>query len=98
PCLGTGRPGRDFLGELPEQDTRKMSVWRAMWQEPDRSRTLADDLRSLRRAWRYGSRYRGLLVVYIAMTAAEALVQVLPALIVKRLIDHSLPARDTREL
>ena len=59
-----------------------MGVWRAMWQEPDRRRSLGDDLRSLRRAWGFGRQYRGLLAVYMLMLTVTAIVQILPALII----------------
>src|SRR5919201_211987 len=69
-----------------------------MWQEPDRERTLRQDLLSLLRAWRFGRQYRALLAVYIAVTSAATLATVLPALVVKRLIDHAVAAlgRDER--
>src|SRR5438094_1714436 len=69
-----------------------------MWQEPDRRRSLGDDLRSLRRAWGFGRQYRGMLAVYMLMLTVTAIVQILPALIVKRLIDHALPHHDPGEL
>jgi ATP-binding cassette subfamily B protein len=69
-----------------------------MWQEPDRRRTLGEDLRSLRRAWGFGRQYRGLLAVYMLMLAVTATVQILPALVVKRIIDDALPHHDSGEL
>ena len=75
-----------------------MGVWRAMWQDPDRRRSLTDDLRSLRRAWGFGRQYRGLLALYMLMLTATAIVQILPALVVKRLIDDALPRHDYAEL
>src|SRR5919108_5422728 len=75
-----------------------MGVWRSMWQEPDRRRTLGEDLRSLRRAWGFGRQYRGLLGLYMLMLAVTATVQILPALVVKRIIDDALPRHDSGEL
>ena len=73
-------------------------MWRAMWADPDKLSGFRLDAVALRRLWRFARPYRGLLAAYVLLTSATALVQVLPALVIQRLIDHSLPRRDASEL
>src|SRR5437879_2829386 len=75
-----------------------MSVWRTFWADPERIRGLTVDIATLRRAWRFSIGYRWPLLLYLAVTTANGLLQVLPALVIRRLIDEALPSRDPREL
>ena len=73
-------------------------MWRAMWTDPDRLSSFRLDARALWRLWRFAAPYRGWLALYVAITTLTGLVQVLPALVIQRLIDQALPSRDTAQL
>jgi ATP-binding cassette subfamily B protein len=69
-------------------------MWSAMWTDPDRLSTFRLDAEALRRLWRFAAPYRPWLFVYFAVTAFGGLVEVLPPLVIQRLIDQALPQRD----
>ncbi|TMC12868.1 MAG: ABC transporter ATP-binding protein [Chloroflexi bacterium] len=73
-------------------------MWRAMWSDPDRLRAFRLDVRTLGRLWRFTAPHRPWLVLFLLLTACIGLLQVLPALVIQRLIDQALPQRDTRQL
>jgi ATP-binding cassette subfamily B protein len=75
-----------------------VSIWNAFWADPDRLRGFTVDAATVRRAWRFARAYRWPLVLYLGITTANGVVQVLPALVIKRLIDVALPRRDARQL
>jgi ATP-binding cassette, subfamily B, bacterial len=70
----------------------RMGVWGAMWADQDRLRAFSLDSAVLLRAWRFVRPYRLRLVVYLALTAAGGLVEVLPALVIRRIVDQALPS------
>ncbi len=65
-----------------------------MWSDPERLSSFRLDVHALGRLWRFAAPYRGWLVAYIALTALTGLVEVVPALVIQRLIDRALPHRD----
>jgi ATP-binding cassette subfamily B protein len=69
-------------------------MWQAMWSDPERLSGFRLDVVALRRLWRFAAPYRPWLVVYAALMAVTGLVEVLPALVIQRLIDQALPHRD----
>jgi ATP-binding cassette subfamily B protein len=69
-----------------------------MWADPERLGSFALDSVILRRAWRFARPYYRRLLAYLLLTALQGLLQVLPALVIQRLIDDALPRRDTLEL
>jgi ATP-binding cassette subfamily B protein len=69
-------------------------MWQAMWSDPERLSGFRLDVVALRRLWRFAAPYRPWLVVYAALMAVTGLVEVLPALVIQRLIDQALPDRD----
>ena len=73
-------------------------VWNTFWEDPDQMRDFRFTRRQFARAWRFVRPYRGLLLFYLTVSTAQALVSILPALAIKELIDHALPARDVGEL
>jgi ATP-binding cassette subfamily B protein len=75
-----------------------LSVWGTFWADPQRLRDFKLDAATLRRAWRFARDYRWPLLLYLGITTANGVVQVLPALVIKRLIDVALPRRDARQL
>jgi ATP-binding cassette subfamily B protein len=75
-----------------------VSVWQTFWADPERLRGFTVDAATLRRAWRFARAYRRRLLLYQGVTTTTGVVQVLPALVIKRLIDVALPRRDAREL
>jgi ATP-binding cassette subfamily B protein len=75
-----------------------VSVWQTFWADPDRLRGFAVDAATLRRAWRFARDYRWPLLVYLAITTTNGVIQVLPAFVIKQLIDVALPRRDVRVL
>ena len=56
------------------------------------------DARSLKRAWQFARPYRGKLYAFLALIVLTSVVAVLPPLVFKRLIDHALPRRSSREV
>jgi ATP-binding cassette subfamily B protein len=73
-------------------------VWGTFWEDPDQLKEFRFTRRQLARAWAFARPYRPLLLLYLAIDVANAIVSVLPALVIKRLIDHALPARSAGEL
>src|SRR5262245_7248173 len=71
-----------------------MGVWRAMWADQDRLQGFSLDSAVLLRAWRFARPYRLRLLGYLLLTAAGGLLEVLPALAIRRIVDQALPARD----
>ncbi|HKF76318.1 MAG TPA: ABC transporter ATP-binding protein [Candidatus Dormibacteraeota bacterium] len=71
-----------------------MGVWHTLWTDPDRLRTLSLDSVLLRRAWAFARPYRLRLTGYLVLTAAGGALQVLPALVIRRIVDQALPGRD----
>jgi ATP-binding cassette subfamily B protein len=68
-------------------------IWGTFWQDPDdASRPVDADL--LRRGWDFMGPYRGTLVLYLLATGAGSLLQVLPALLIRQIVDQALPRRD----
>jgi len=70
-----------------------MSVWHAMWLDPDRLGGFSLDSAMLRRAWRFAQPYRGRLLGYLLLTTTGGVLQVLPAFVIRRIVDEALPAR-----
>jgi ATP-binding cassette subfamily B protein len=66
-----------------------------MWSDPDRVSGFRLDVEALKRLWRFAAPHRLWLLVYVVLTALTGLVEVLPALVIQRLIDQALPHRDT---
>jgi ATP-binding cassette subfamily B protein len=75
-----------------------VSIWNTFWADPERLRGFTVDAATVRRAWRFARGYRWPLLLYLGITTANGVVQVLPALVIKRLIDVALPRRDARQL
>jgi ATP-binding cassette subfamily B protein len=73
-------------------------VWETFWEDPDQMRDFRFNRRQLVRVWRFARSYRLLLLFYLVVTTVQAIVSILPALVIRRLIDHALPARDLGEL
>ena len=73
-------------------------MWRAMWTDPDRLSGFRLDAAALGRLWRFAAPYRPWLLLYIVLTALTGLVEVLPALVIQRLIDQAIPNRDAAQL
>jgi ATP-binding cassette, subfamily B, bacterial len=65
-----------------------------MWADPDRLRGFAVDTGLLRRAWRFARPYRGRLLAFLLLTAAATALQVLPALVIQRIVDQAIVRRD----
>jgi ATP-binding cassette, subfamily B, bacterial len=72
-------------------------VWGTFWQDPDQVGR-AIDLALIRRGWAFVRPYRGTLLLYLVATGAGALLQVVPALIIRQIVDQALPHRDSRDL
>jgi ATP-binding cassette subfamily B protein len=62
--------------------------------DPDELRQAQVSRASLRRIWRFISPYRTILAVYLLAIVGAAIIGVVPPLLVKRLIDHSIPRHD----
>jgi ATP-binding cassette subfamily B protein len=62
--------------------------------DPAELRRVSVDRASLRRVWQFVSPYRAILGVYLLAILAAAVIGAIPPLLVKRLIDHSIPNRD----
>lgn len=73
-------------------------VWGTFWEDPDQMREFRFTRRQFARAWQFAQPYRGALLVYLAISIANATFAILPALAIKRLIDQALPSRDLAQL
>jgi len=73
-------------------------VWGTFWEDPEQMRAFRFTRRQFVRAWQFVKPYRPLLLFYLLVTTAQATVSILPALVIRRLIDHALPARAVTEL
>ncbi|HZQ85089.1 MAG TPA: ABC transporter ATP-binding protein [Acidimicrobiales bacterium] len=56
------------------------------------------DRSSLRRAWDYARPYRAKLALYLGVIVVTSVVAVVPPLVFKRLIDHSIPHKNLHEV
>jgi ATP-binding cassette, subfamily B, bacterial len=72
-------------------------VWGTFWQDPDTA-AKTPDLRLLWRGWSFVRPYRGTLALYLAATVAGSLLQVLPALVIRAIVDQAIPHRDSTRL
>lgn len=75
-----------------------VSVWHAMWLDPDRLGGFSLDSAMLRRAWRFAQPYRGRLLGHLLITTTGGVLQVLPAFVIRRIVDEALPARSARQV
>src|SRR5579862_9064978 len=66
--------------------------------DPEALKDAHVDRASLRRAWGYARPYWGKLLAYLAIIIITSVVAVLPPLVFKRLIDHSIPHHDLHEV
>ncbi|HXM53958.1 MAG TPA: ABC transporter transmembrane domain-containing protein, partial [Candidatus Dormibacteraeota bacterium] len=74
-----------------------MSVWGTFWLDPDDA-ARSIDLRLLRRGWTFVRPHRVALLLYLLAVGAGALFQVVPALLIRQIVDQALPSRDGRAL
>src|SRR5258708_4975681 len=74
---------------------RDLTMWRAMWSDPDKLSSFRLDVAALRRLWRFVAPYHGWLLLYLFLTALAGLAEIMPPLVIQRLIDRALPNRDT---
>ncbi len=75
-----------------------MSVWGAMWRDPERLGGFSLDSALLKRAWRFARPYRVRLLGYLLITAAGGVLQVLPAFVIRGIVDEALPRRSATEV
>jgi ATP-binding cassette subfamily B protein len=73
-------------------------VWGTFWEDPDQMRDFRFKRRQLVRVWHFAKPYRAMLLFYLVVTTVQAIISILPAFVVRQLIDHALPARDVGEL
>jgi ATP-binding cassette subfamily B protein len=74
-----------------------MSVWHTFWHDPDvKNRTI--DLRLLLRGWAFIRPHLRILLVYLAAAGAGSLLQVVPALLIRQIVDQALPHRSVDQL
>jgi len=69
-----------------------------MWLDPDRLGGFSLDSAMLRRAWRFAQPYRARLVGYLLLTTTGGVLQVLPAFVIRRIVDEALPAHSARQV
>jgi ATP-binding cassette subfamily B protein len=69
-------------------------VWGSFWQDPERVRDFRFDRRAFIRFWGFVRPYRWRLLLYLLLTAADSLAAVLPALLIRGIIDQALPTHD----
>ena len=69
-------------------------VWGSFWQDPEKVQEFRFDRRAFLRFWAFVRPYRWRLLLYILLTTVDSLAAVLPALIVRGIIDQALPHHD----
>ena len=69
-----------------------------MWVDPDRLGGFSLDSAMLRRAWRFAQPYRVRLLGYLAITVVSGVLQVLPALVIRQIVDQALPRRSATQV
>ena len=73
------------------------SVWHTFWRDPDDAgRGL--DVRLLLRGWEFVRPHWRRLGVYLAATGLASVLQVVPALLIRQIVDQALPRHDSRQL
>ena len=75
-----------------------MSVWHALWVDPDRLGGFSLDSAMLKRAWRFARPYRVRLLAYLSITVVSGVLQVLPALVIRQIVDQALPRRSAMQV
>jgi len=75
-----------------------VGVWHAMWLDPDRLGGFSLDSAMLKRAWRFAQPYRGRLLGYLLITIVGGALQVLPALVIRRIVDQALPSHSATQV
>ena len=66
--------------------------------DPDAARNAKLKAGTGRRVLRFTARYRGMIAGFVLVIVAQALLQLVPPLFFKRMLDHAIPARDRSEL
>ena len=69
-----------------------------MWLDPDRLGGFSLDSAMLKRAWRFAQPYRGRLLGYLLITIVGGALQVLPALVIRRIVDQALPSHSATQV
>jgi len=69
-----------------------------MWLDPDRLGGFSLDSAMLKRAWRFAQPYRGRLLAYLLITIVGGALQVLPALVIRRIVDQALPSHSAAQV
>src|SRR5215471_1388495 len=69
-----------------------------MWLDPDRLGGFSLDSAMLRRAWRFAQPYRTRLLGYLLITTTGGVLQVLPAFVIRRIVDEALPAHSATQV
>jgi len=62
--------------------------------DPDAVKGAKVDRALLRRVWSLARRYRGMLTGYLVTIVLEAVIGIIPALLIKRIVDEALPQQD----
>ncbi|MEO5837478.1 MAG: ABC transporter ATP-binding protein [Acidimicrobiales bacterium] len=66
--------------------------------DPDAPRSAKLKAGTARRVLAYTTRYRGMLIGFVVVIVIQAVLQLLPALLFRRMIDHAIPSHDRPEL
>src|SRR5688500_12341308 len=66
--------------------------------DPDSARDTKLKAGTTRRVLGYTTRYRGMLAGFVVVIVCQSVLQLLPALLFRRMIDHSIPSGDRHEL
>lgn len=70
--------------------------WTLMRRDADETPQITRDL--LRRVWEYGRPYRGRIVLMLAAILLSSLIELVPPLLYRDLLDHALPNKDLGRL
>jgi ATP-binding cassette, subfamily B, bacterial len=66
--------------------------------DPDGARSVKLKKGTARRVLAYTTRYRGMLAGFVVVIVAQSVLQLLPALLFRRMLDHAIPSGDRPEL
>jgi ATP-binding cassette subfamily B protein len=73
---------------------RMMGPHGLMGRDPEFVAGKTVDRKVVRRVWRFARPYRWMLLLFLVTIVAASVVEVMPPLLFKRLIDHAVPTRD----
>src|SRR5215831_20954481 len=101
PFVRSGNPPKATLAlrdlrriRLPFPSMRHMGPHNMLGTDPASVRNAHVDRHLVRRVWRFARPYRIMLIAFLVTIVLEALIGIIPPLLIKRIIDTAIPQKD----